>query len=211
LFMEKLKKFEAHVKTNLTWKSVGEIPSFPFETLSQIRKSEESNEVSIGVDYSIANQVAMNLYGKLYATVFAIVAATWTWVGIAAIVLAFILGNYWLLLGVPIAFFSFMVSNPYNPVKGLFTIVNYTSIALLIYGLITGAINLVLFTIFFSVPFIVNSAMYRKNWNKLRGLALNSETLFLYLFQHNAIGLQFNDTGKVLWARNVDKNIRHVG
>ncbi len=204
--MSKLKDFEKIIKPELKWKSIDLIPDFPFENLEQLRYAERERIISFGIDFSAANQFASSLYGAVYTYFFLFVSATWIWTGFASIVISFILGNYWLLLGIPLAFIAFFVSNPFNPAKGFFSLINIICIGLIIYAVFYGHTTLMWFGLFFSIPFIMNRFIYKLNRDKLKSIATQSETIFLYLFEIGALGIRINRTNETIWSSDLLQN-----
>jgi len=130
-----LETFEADITEKLKWKKVEEIPNFPLNSYEDVIKNVNLGLFEIGIDYSIANQAAGWLYGKSHAILFIILASPPYIIALISIILSILFGNYWLLFGIVLGFAGQIFSNPFNPIRGLMTIIAWLALLLLIYGL----------------------------------------------------------------------------
>ncbi|MDP3985243.1 MAG: hypothetical protein Q8P82_00625, partial [bacterium] len=68
-----------------------------------------------------------------------------------------------------------------------------------LYGLWQGKETITYLSAFFVFPFFINSYLYDINQGKLEHVALESETIFIYLYQNGKLGLKHNESGKSYW------------
>ena len=184
-----LEEYEDELRPKLRWKSVAEIPNFPYSSFSTVRQALASREISLGIDYTTANLLAGIAYGVIWATVSSLVAAMPILLSIALLAVAFFRGDYWLLLGIPLAFFGQFSSNPYNRARtGCF--VGAVAIACVAVWLLfnhKAIIGIALLA--FPLTFVTNSLLYTVNQTRLRNWATLSEVVFIGLLEEGKLGL----------------------
>lgn len=196
-----IKYFEEKIADDLKWDKIGDIPDFPFVNFDETKHDIIKGKFSLGIDFTISNQLARWIYGKKYGVFFLILAATPVIVAIFSITLAFVLSNYYLLLGVVLGFAGQFLSNPYNPIKNLFNSVVVVLFLVFLFSFWQGKETVTYLSAFFVFPFIINSYLYRMNQKKLENIALQSEKIFIYLFQNNKLSLRNNETGQTYFNR----------
>ena len=82
-----ISQFEEKITSNLKWKRIEDIPNFPISSFDEIRQKLNSNEFSIGIDFTTSNQFAQWLYGNVHKFFFIALASTPVFIAIASIVL----------------------------------------------------------------------------------------------------------------------------
>jgi len=197
--------FEKQIKPKLRWAKIEEIPNFPISNFEEVKKKINTGEFSIGIDYTIANDFALWLYGKGHTIFFLVLASTPFIVAVISLILAFIFNNYWLLFGIILGFAGQFFSNPYNPFKSFWSLIAKMLFLVFLYGFWKGKETMAFLSAFFVFPFFINSFIYRKNQNKLKEVALNSEEIFIFLYQNRALGLRDNKSNKSYWFGNRNK------
>ena len=199
------KHFEEKISAELKWNKIDNIPDFPCSNFDEVKQKLKEKVFSIGIDFTTANQLAQWLYGKGFSIFFTILASSPIIVAILAVILAFALGNYWLLIGVVLGFAGQLMSNPYNPSKNFWKPIVGTLFLVFIYGLWQGKETITYLSAFFVFPFFINSYLYDMNQGKLERVALESETIFIYLYQNGKLGLKHNESGKSYWNHEFKK------
>lgn len=199
------KHFEEKISADLKWEKIEDIPNFPVSNFDEVKQKLKTNVFSIGIDFTTANQLAQWLYGKGFSIFFTILASTPIIVAILAVILAFVLGNYWLLIGVILGFAGQLMSNPYNPSKNFWKPVVGTLFLVFLYGLWQNKETITYLSAFFVFPFFINSYLYDMNQGKLERVALESEKIFIYLYQNGKLGLKHNENGKSYWNHEFKK------
>jgi hypothetical protein len=179
---------------------VNDIPGFPARDLSHLRDREAREEVSLGVDFTTANRLSIELYGAGYA-VFNTVLSWVPWLlALAGIGIAVWLNNYWYLLGTLLSLLGPFLANPYNPISRAFKLIALLAvpacIGLALVGSTTAGVLLAAFTLSFWSTWL----MYHANQERLRRNALSDEALFLALFQDGKLGIRVKDTDQTIWG-----------
>lgn len=190
---------EEKITPDLKWGKIEDIPNFPLSSFADIKQQVGANKFSIGIDFTTSNQLAEWLYGKGHCIFFLILASAPTIVAIASIVLAFVLGNYWILLGIILGFIGQFLSNPYNPLKSFLKPIIGILFLIFLYGLWQGKETIAYLTAFFVLPFFINSYLYEMNQNRLKAVAIQSEKVFIYLYQTGKLGLKDNSSEQCYW------------
>jgi hypothetical protein len=196
-----IKHFEEKISSDLKWNTVGEIPDFPLNTFEDVKNRVGAKEYTVGIDFTTSNQLAEWLYGRGYHYFYLLLASTPIIVCIISLVLAFTLKNYWLLAGIFLGFSGQLMSNPYNPSKQIWKSINFLLFLVFAYSVFWGKDTLAYLLAFFVFPFFINSSLYRMNQNKLKKVALDSENIFIYLYQIGKLGLKDNSSQVTHWYR----------
>jgi len=197
---------EKSIQNNLKWSSIEDIPSFPLKSFSEVIQKIESNEFSLGIDYSTSNEVAKWLYGSVYTYFFLLFSSPPFIIAVLSIILAVALSNYWFLFGIPIGFIGQFVSNPYNPLKTFFNIVALIAVFVLIWSVLSSSQSMIFLSLFFIIAFLANKFIYSFNQNKLKKVALESESIFIYLYQTGKLGVRDNSSGEMYWDYEFKKS-----
>src|SRR3989344_848735 len=193
--------FEERIIPKLKWNKIADIPNFPLNSFEDVKRRVETNQFDLGIDFTTSNELAQWLYGQWHKFFFLILASTPIIVVIASLVLAFALGNYWLLAGVVLGFVGQFLSNPYIPSKKFWKPIVGLLFVIFVYSLWQGKETMTYLSAFFVFPFFTNSYVYRMNQGKLERVALQSEKIFIYLFQSGKLGLRDNANGQSHWHR----------
>jgi hypothetical protein len=196
-----VQQLEEKIAGDLKWNKIENIPDFPLANFDEVKRGVEANKFSLGIDFTTSNQLAQWLYGQGHKFFFLILASTPIIVAITSLVLAFVLGNYWLLLGLILGFAGQLLSNPYNSSKNFWKPVVGTLFLVFLYGLWQGKETITYLSAFFVFPFFINSYLYGMNQGKLERVALQSEKIFIYLFQSGKLGLKDNSNEQMYWHR----------
>lgn len=196
-----IKDFEERVSPNLKWGKIENIPDFPLKDFEEVRHAIDANKFALGIDYTVSNQLAQWLFGQGHKFIFLILASTPFIVAILSLILAVLFSNYWLLVGIVLGFLGQLLANPYNPTKDFWKSLVGLLFLVFLYGLWQGEDAITYLSAFFVFPFFINSYLYSMNQRKLEIVALNSEKIFIYLFQIGKLGLRDNTTGHSYWHR----------
>lgn len=200
-----LEEYEDELRPKLRWKSVAEIPNFPYTSFSAVRQALASREMSLGIDYTTANLLAGSAYGVIWATVSNLAAATPILLSIALLIAAFIRGDYWLLLGIPLAFFGQFSSNPYNRSRMGCLVVAVAIACVAVWLLFNHKETSGIALLAFPLTFVTNSLLYTVNQARLRNWATSSEVVFIGLFEEDKLGLLNLKSGIQFWVRDLER------
>lgn len=195
------KHLEEQITPKLKWKKIEQIHDFPISNFEEVKKKTNTDEFQVGIDFSTANELAQWLYGKGHMIFFLALASTPFIVAAVSVVLTIILKNWWLLAGVPLGFFGQFMANPYNPSKNFWKPIVGILFLVFVWAVWQGGIIAAFLSAFFVFPFFINSFVYSMNQNKLREVAMNSQRVFIFLYQIGKLGLKNNNTGESYWHR----------
>jgi hypothetical protein len=195
-------KLEERIQNDLRWQRIEDVPEFPAKNFAELRKRVTLGELSLGIDYTVANQLAQWLYGRKYTLGF--MALAWfPYLAMAlAITLAVALKSFAWLVAVPIVFVGELGSNPHilrSVLKTFFNLALVLSVLVFIGAAIMGSTLTAGLAAFFAAPFLANRIFYNRNKEKLRQVALNSEKVLIYLYQLGKLGVM-DSTGKTYWC-----------
>lgn len=195
------KHLEEQITPKLKWNKIEDIPNFPLNSFADVKRRVEANQFGIGIDFTTSNEFAQWLYGGGHKLFFLLLASTPIIVAILSLVLAFVLGNYWLLIGVILGFAGQFLSNPYNPSKNFWKPVVGILFLVFVYGLWQSKETMTYLSAFFVFPFFINSFVYSMNQDKLKAVAMQSEKIFIFLYQNGKLGLKDNANDQMYWHR----------
>ncbi|MBI1750008.1 MAG: hypothetical protein HY234_12705 [Acidobacteria bacterium] len=117
-------KLEERIQNDLRWQRIEDVPEFPAKNFAELRKRVTLGELSLGIDYTVANQLAQWFYGRKYTLGF--MALAWfPYSAMAlAIILAIALRSFAWLGALPIVLVAEFGSNPHIPRSVLKTFFN---------------------------------------------------------------------------------------
>lgn len=194
-----VKDFEERIAPDIKWEKVEDIPNLSHLSFDEVKKKIGANEYSIGIDYNVSLEVAKWLYGPAYRTLFFLLTWTPYIMSVVAIVLAFILGNYWLLFGVVICVAGLTLANPMFRSRKFFTIVAGILFLVFLYGLWQGKETITYLSAFFLLSFFITRYTFSMTQGRLKRVALESEKIFIFLYQRGKLGLRNNKSGETYW------------
>lgn len=206
-----LEEYEGEMRPKLRWKSISEIPGFPFPSFSAVQQALASREISLGIDYTIANLLAGSAYGIIWATVSSLAAAMPILLSVALLAIALFRGDYWLLLGIPLAFFGQLSSNPYNNSRPGCAVVAIGIVCVAVWLLFSSNTSLGIALLVFPFAFVTNAVLYAANQSRIRKWATLSEVVFILFFQENKLGLMNLRSRTQLWARDLEVSSELLG
>ncbi len=194
-------RFEQQNTPELKWNRIEDIPDFPISTYEEVKQKVASKEFLLGIDYTTANHLGQWLYGKGYTAFSYILSCAPFLVAIASPILAIILRNWWLLAGMLLGFIGQLSSNPFNPWRGFLRLIAATVFLVFIWASSQARMTVALLSAFFVFPFFINGFLYSMNQKKLYRVALDSEKIFIFLYQTGKLGLKHRESGKSYWNR----------
>ncbi len=178
------------IRSNIKYKSIQDIDRIDFKSFKALIRAVEMGEIKLGMDNTAANQLARTkIFGAFSFYLFMFLAASWMWVSIAAIVLAVLMSEYWLLAAIPVSIIGLMTANPYNPAKKFFSLVFIILCIYVLFGLIGGFETLHYLSLSYVIVFLATAYVYDMNQKLMHDLALESEEWFIYLFQSRAVAI----------------------
>lgn len=194
-----VERLEKQISPKLRWKTIEEIPDFPLRSFSDVTHNIEEERFSIGIDYDISNQYAIWLYGPAHELFFALLVNTPFIVAIALGVLALFLRSYWPLFGIVLAFVGYLLGFPRNPLNKSFKSISVLVVLFSLLAFWRGLWPTALLSDCLALTFFIEDFVNNMNQNKLKWVALNSEKIFVFLYQNGKLGLKDNKNAKTYW------------
>ena len=187
------------------WKSVSEMPNFPFDSFEKLKDAVQESKYTIGIDYSAATEFASLLHSGFWKFV-VIMLAFIPWIALAiAIVSSVILKNYYLLFGIPIIGVTFGVSNPLCPYRSFVSRIGYMGTICMVFVVFMNNQTLLWLLLSFVLTFWDVRIIYEINAMTLRQAVMDSESLFMYCYEKKACTIKNSQTEKVyFYGEQVD-------
>ena len=179
------------------WKSVAEIPDFPFDKFAEMQKAVSDRRFNVGVDALAAAEWSEEFNtgfrkGFIAALSILLIAA-----GLASIVAAFVLDNYWLLLAVAIQALVFYVSHPASPLRTWATLGGIASVVVFLDFLFRDLPTAATLTAYAGLTFAaVRAAGFMTN-SAFRKALLSDESLFVSAYSERACSLQEKGSDRI--------------
>ena len=185
------------------WQSVGEIAGFPFDSFEELQAAVRIKSFNIGVDPVAAAQWSDSFNSKPNKVAIAVLSGLLILSALAALVAAFALGEYWLLLALPVQALTFYVSHPASPFRKWVTVAGAASVAIFINFLFNGHVTGATIVAYAGLTFAaVRAAAFISN-AAFRKALLADEELFLTAYANRICTVRNNRTERVYAARHV--------
>lgn len=190
------------IRTASKWNSVADIPGFPFDSFDHLKEALNNGTYTLGVDRGRARE----LY-PLLSRSFAVqlvreqVDAIGIWLALASIGGALVVRNFWLLLGIPLALLSWWLATTLHfhaGCAGSFAwLLGWLGIIGVICAFWQGSRLPFCLLATAVIPFLTVGIVYSVSVKAVRSAILESEPLFLFLFEGFACTLRDNTTGRI--------------
>lgn len=205
------KYLEEQVTPELKWKKIEDIPNFPLNSFEDVKRHVEANQFSVGIHvgsefehrdklvlrllYSASQDIHYNFFFFLSKTPEIIII-------ILPLVLAFALGNYWLIVGTVLGILPGVHYNDPSKEYFLRRSLKYMLVFLFfvfVYGLWQGKETITYLSAFFIFSFFIDNLSHSMKQNKLKNSAMQSEKIFIFLYQAGKLGLKDNSNEQMYW------------
>ncbi len=184
-------------------RSVGEITGFPFDSFEELQAAVRIKSFNIGVDPLAAAQWSDSFNSKSNKVVIAILSGLLILSALAAVVAAFVVGEYWLLAALPAQALTFYVSHPASPLRKWVTVAGAASVAVFINFLLNGYVTGATIVAYAGLTFaLVRAAGFISN-AAFRKALLMDEELFLAAYANRICTVRNNRTERVYAARRI--------
>ena len=184
----------------MQWESVAAIPGFPFESFDQLQAAVAVRSFNIGVDPLAAAEWSERFNSPYNRAVITALSVLLIAAAAAAIVAAFVMGEYGLLAAPLAQAAAFYVSHPASPLRKWVTIGGAASIAIFINFLFNGAPIAATIVAYAGLTFAsVRAAGHIMN-SSFRKALLSDEQLFLSAYASGVCTVRNNRTERVYAA-----------
>lgn len=180
--------------------SVAEINNFPFETFEQLQAAVAIRSFNVGVDALAAAKWSDNFNGKIKKAVVTALSLLILAAALAAIVAAFITGDYWLIAALPIQAVTFYASHPASPIRKWVTIAGALTVAAFIDLLLNGFLIAATLVAYAGLTFAAVRAAGHIANSGFRKAILSDERLFLEAYDRGECTVRNNQSGHVYSA-----------
>jgi hypothetical protein len=182
------------------WKGVGEIPGFPFEKFDEMQAAIAARSFNIGVDPFAAAGWADRFAPPLKKAVVGALSILLLVAAIAAVVVALVTGNYWLMLAPPIQAVVFYISHPASPLGRWATVVGVLTLPLFINLLLNQMPTAATLAVYAGLTFAAVRAAAHITGGAFRKALVADEALFVAAYADRACTLRNNRTKRVFKA-----------
>ena len=181
------------------WRSVADIPGFPFEDYEQLKAAVDIRSFNIGVNSLAAAEWSEKFNTRFKRSIVTGLSLLLVLAAVASIIAAFVTGEYWLLVAPPIQALSFYLSHPASPIHKWVTIGGAVSVAVFLNLLFNGLPIAAALVAYAGLTFAaVRAAGYIANSSFRRAL-LSDERMFLNAHANGACTVRNNRT-KVVYS-----------
>jgi hypothetical protein len=179
------------------WKTVADIPDFPFTTFAELQNAIKERTFSLGVDTLSAARWSDEHNTGARRLLTAALSLLLVLAGAASVIAALWVGNYWLLAAMPIQLAVFYVSHPASPIRKWVTVAGAASVFLFVEFLFNRMPTAATLVAYAGLTFAsVRAAGFMSNAAFRRALASN-ETMFLEAYAARACTVRENKTERV--------------
>ena len=176
---------------------MAEIPGFPFKRFAEVQKAVAGRRFKLGVDALAAAEWSEKFNTGLKRWFIAGLSILLIAAGLASIIAAIALENYWLLLAVAIQGLAFYVSHPASPLRSWATLGGIASIVVFLDLLFRDLPTAATLTAYAGLTFAaVRAAGFVTN-SAFRKALLSDESLFLSAYAKRACSLQEKGSDRI--------------
>jgi hypothetical protein len=179
------------------WRTVADIPKFPFDSFAALRGAIADRSFSLGVDSLAAARWADAHASALRRSVVAGLSVLLVAAAVAAVVAAFALGNYWLLLAPVVQVVAFYFSHPGSPASRWVTVLGAASLVVFLNLAFNRLPTAALLVAYAGLTFAVVRAASFMNNSAFRKALSSDEAAFLAAYGEHSCTLRENKTGRV--------------
>lgn len=179
------------------WKTIADIPDFPFTTFAELQSAIKERNFSLGVDTLSAARWSDEHNSGLRRLLVAALSLLLVLAGAASVIAALWVGNYWLLAAMPIQLAVFYVSHPASPIRKWVTVAGAASVLMFVEFLFNRMPTAATLVAYAGLTFAsVRAAGFISNAAFRRAIASN-EAMFLEAYAAGACTVRENKTKRV--------------
>ena len=192
-------KFEQELRQELKWKHLSAVPDCPVASFCDLLKEVRAGSFLVSVDYIAANRLALMPSSPLFSSASAIISWVPYLVAVACLPAAYLVGDGWIVAGVPLSLIAMYISTPVNPIRRYITLIGIIAVAGALWfgshSTMTPAILCVSYAVSFSAIRFLNFL----NLRRLARAALGSEPIFLWLLENRNSYILNTFTDEAFW------------
>ena len=170
--------------------SIGELAGFPFQTFDELQAAIKDRRINVGVDPLAAAEWSDEFNTRFKRISVNALSMLLIASAAAAVAMAMIIGDYWLLAAVPIQVAAFYVSDPSSPIRKWVTVGGVASVIVFANLLLNHLTMAAALTAYAGLTFAaVRAAAFTAN-SSFRKALVSDEALFLSAYKKGACSLR---------------------
>lgn len=184
------------------WRSVDDIPRFPYESFSELKAAVAGRKATLGVDAVAAAQWADSSLGATKKAAVTGLSLLLVAAAIAAIAAALWTRNYWLLAALGVQAAAFFFSHPSSPFREWATLSGVASLIVFFDFLFRGWITAAVLVAYAGLTFASVRAAGFITTSAFRKALLSDEDLFLAAYRERACTVRDNESKRIYEHRS---------
>jgi hypothetical protein len=188
-------------RSSTSYRSIGDIPAFPFRTFAELQKAAKDDSFSVGVDPLAAAEWSDSHSTGLKRVLVSSLSILLIALALASIVAGVWLKDYWLLAATPVMAGAFYFSNPASAYHKWVTVIGAAGIAVFIDLLVNGLVTAAILVAYADLTFAAVRAAGWVTDSGFRKHLLANESDFLSGYFARKCNVRDNKTKKVYSAR----------
>ena len=193
-------KFEQELRQELKWKRLSEVSDCPVASFCDLLKEVRAGSLFVSVDYMAANRLALMPSSPLFSFASAIISWVPYLVAVACLPAAYLVGDGWIVAGVPLSLIAMYISTPVNPIRRYITLIGILAVAGALWFGSHSAMTPTILCLSYAVSFSSIRFLYFLNSRRLTRAALDSEPILLWLLENRHSYILNTSTDEVFWG-----------
>ena len=193
-------EFEQELLRELEWKKLSEVPNCPVASFSDLLKGVNAGSFFVSVDYVAANTLALTSSSPFFSLASVLISWIPYLVAVACLPTAYLVGDLWVVAGVPLSLIAMFISTPVNPARRVATIIGVLSVAGVVWFGSHFGMTLAILCLSYAVSFFAIRFLYFLNSRRLTRAALDSEPTFLWLLENRHSYILNTRTDEAFWG-----------
>lgn len=193
-------EFEVELLRELKWKNLSDVPNCPVASFSNLLKHVYEGSFFVSVDFMAANTLALSSSSPLFSLASAFISLFPYLIAVACLPIAYLIGDGWVVAGVPLSLIALFTSSPVNPVRRLITFIGVLTFAGALWFGSHSAMTPAILCLSYAVSFSAIRFLYFLNSRRLTRAALNSEPILLWLLENRHLYILNTRTDEAFWG-----------
>ena len=193
-------EFERELLRVLEWKKLSEVPNCPVASFSDLLNGVNAGSFFVSVDYVAANTFALTSSSPFFSLASVLISWVPYLVAVASLPTAYLVGDLWVVAGVPLSLIAMFISTPVNPARRVASIIGVLSVVGLLWFGYHYAMTPTILCLSYAVSFSAIRFLYFLNSRRLTRAALDSEPILLWLLENRHLCVLNTSTDEAFWG-----------
>ena len=193
-------EFEDELLRELKWKNLSEVPNCPVFSFSDLLKVVDAGSFFVSVDHIAANTLARSSSSPFFSLASIFISWLPCLVAVACLPAAYLVGDVWVVAGVPLCLIAMFISSPVNPVRRFVTFIGVLTFAGVVWFGSVSAMTPAILCLSYAVSSSAIRFLYFLNSRRLTRAALDSEPIFLWLLENRHLYILNTRTDEAFWG-----------